>query len=105
MTHRRSLVAGGLSLALLAGACQQDDLFSPVPPQYAGGAMFQRYVAMGNSITAGIQSAGINDSTQRQSYAVLVAAAMGGSPFYWPSLNAPGCPPPLTILLTQARVG
>ena len=33
MTHRRSLVAGGLSLALLAGACQQDDLFSPVPPQ------------------------------------------------------------------------
>lgn len=104
MTHGRYFVAGGVSLALLAGACHQDELFSPLPPQYAGGAMFQRYVAMGNSITAGVQSAGINDSTQRQSYAVLVASAMGGNPFYWPSLNPPGCPPPLDTLLTQHRV-
>jgi hypothetical protein len=67
--------------------------------------MFKRYVAMGNSITAGIQSGGINDSTQKQSYAVLVAAAMGGDPFYYPSLNAPGCPPPFTNIFTGARVG
>lgn len=105
MTHRRILVSGGLSLALLAGACHQDDLFSPLPPQYAGGAMFQRYVAMGNSITAGFQSGGINDSTQRQSYAVLVAGAMGGDQFYYPSLNAPGCPAPFTNIFTQTRVG
>jgi hypothetical protein len=104
MTHRRTL-ASALSLVLLAAACNQDELFSPLPPQYTGGAMFQRYVAMGNSITAGFQSGGINDSTQKQSYAVLVGAAMGGDHFYYPSLNAPGCPPPLTNIFTGARVG
>src|SRR6267143_3866918 len=103
MTHRRSLVAGGLSIVLLAAACHQDELFTSAPPRYAGGAMFLRYVAMGNSITAGFQSGGINDSTQQQSYAVLVAAKMG-SPFYWPSLVKPGCPPPFTNVFTGARV-
>src|SRR6266853_1731515 len=62
-------------------------------------------VAMGNSITAGVQSGGINDSTQRQAYAVLVAAAMGGDLFYYPRLNPPGCPPPYTNIFTGARVG
>lgn len=100
MTHRRTL-ASALNLALLAAACQQDELFSPAVPLYAGGAMFQRYVSMGNSITAGWQSGGINDSTQKQSYAVLVAAAMG-SPFYYPSLNKPGCPPPIDTLFTAS---
>ncbi len=103
MTHRRSLGAGGLSLVLLAAACHQDELFTSPPPQYAGGAMFQRYVAMGNSITAGFQSGGINDSTQKQSYAVLVAGKMG-SPFYLPSLVKPGCPPPFTNVFTGARL-
>src|SRR5437667_10231774 len=105
MTHRRILVAGGLSLALLAAACHEDALFTTPPPPYAGGAMFQRYVAIGNSITAGFQSGGINDSTQKQSYAVLVGGVMGGDRFYYPSLNAPGCPPPFTNIFTQARVG
>jgi hypothetical protein len=105
MTHRRTLVAGGLSIVLLAAACHQDELVSPLPPLYAGGAMFKRYVAMGNSITAGIQSGGINDSTQRQTYAVLVAGVMGGDPFYYPSLNSFGCPPPFTNIFTGARVG
>src|SRR5882762_6489191 len=105
MTHRRNLVAAGVSIVLLTAACHQDELFSPLPPLYTGGALFKRYVAMGNSITAGIQSGGINDSTQKQSYAVLVAAAMGGDPFYYPSLNAPGCPPPFTNIFTGARLG
>ncbi|HXL33386.1 MAG TPA: hypothetical protein VN953_00555 [Gemmatimonadales bacterium] len=105
MTHRRTLVAGGLSIVLLAAACHEEDLFITPPPPYAGGAMFQRYVAIGNSITAGFQSGGINDSTQKQSYAVLVGGVMGGDRFYYPSLNAPGCPPPFTNIFTQARVG
>src|SRR3979409_382367 len=104
MTHRRTFVAGALSLALLAAACQQDGLFSPLPPQYAGGAMFQRYVSMGNSITAGFQSGGINDSTQSQSYAVLLARAMH-TPFFSPLMNKPGCPPPYTNVFTGARFG
>ena len=104
MTHRRTLVAGALSLALLGGACNQDELFTSLPPQYAGGAMFQRYVAMGNSITAGFQSAGINDTLQRRSYAVLLASVMGGDPFYYPSLNNPGCPPPFDSVFTASGI-
>ena len=38
--------------------------------------LFDRYVAIGNSITAGFQSDGINDSTQRQAYPALLAKQM-----------------------------
>ena len=60
---------------LLVAACQNDQLNrafanTPVDP------LFARYVSMGNSITAGFQSGGINDSTQQQSYAVVLAKAM-----------------------------
>ncbi|HEV2748888.1 MAG TPA: hypothetical protein VGV12_00035 [Gemmatimonadales bacterium] len=89
-----------LGLTLLAAACENDDLFTPTPPQYAGGAMFARYVSFGNSITAGIQSAGLSDSTQRLAYPVLLARAMG-TPFNYPSLNNPGCPPPITNIFTN----
>ena len=105
MTQRGVGLAAGVGLVLLVAACQNDVLNSPSVPSYAGGAMFQRYVAMGNSITAGFQSGGINDSTQRQSYAVLVAGAMRGDRFFYPSLNNPGCPPPFTNIFTGARVG
>src|SRR6266516_2770661 len=101
MTIRRISLAAGLVLA--AVGCSNDDLITPPVPQYQGGAMFQRYVSMGNSITAGFQSGGINDSTQQQSYVALVAGKMG-SPFYYPSLNPPGCPPPFTNIFTGARV-
>jgi hypothetical protein len=104
MTQRRVLFAAGLGCVLLFAACQNDVLNSPGVPPYTGGAMFQRYVAMGNSITAGFQSGGINDSTQRRSYAVLVAGVMRGDPFYYPSLTNPGCPPPFTDVFTQTRL-
>ncbi len=104
MTQRRVLFAAGLGCVLLVAACQNDVLNSPGVPPYTGGAMFQRYVAMGNSITAGFQSGGINDSTQRRSYAVLVAGVMRGDRFYYPSLALQGCPPPYTNVFTQTRV-
>jgi len=104
MMHRRTLLAAGLSLAL-AAACHQDELFTPLVPAYTGGALFQRYVSMGNSIAMGIQSGGIDDSSQRVAYPVLVAAVMGGNSFYYPSLAEPGCPPRYTNVFTGARVG
>src|SRR5947207_5786324 len=103
MTHRRGLLAAGISLVLAAAGCHEDDLMSPPIPPYTGGAMFQRYVSMGNSITAGFQSAGIDSVTQLQSYAALVASAMG-TPYYYPGLNWPGCPPLFTNIFTGARV-
>jgi lysophospholipase L1-like esterase len=66
--------------------------------------VFDRYVAFGNSVTSGFQSAGINDSTQQQSYAALVAARLG-VPFDAPLLTRPGCPPPLVDVFSGATVG
>ena len=86
----------GAALVVLAGAltaCEPDvDIVGTEPP--SGGAMFTNYVALGNSITAGYQSGGINDSTQRRSYANLFAQAVG-TRFAYPQLAAPGCPPPI----------
>ncbi|HEV2672767.1 MAG TPA: SGNH/GDSL hydrolase family protein [Gemmatimonadales bacterium] len=98
-TNRSSVVLG---LLLAAAACQNDELnrpysVTPVDP------LFDRYVSMGNSITAGFQSAGINDSTQSQSYAVLLARAMH-APFFSPLMKRPGCPPPFTNVFTGTRL-
>ncbi len=81
-------------------ACDDESLMPPTP---AAGAMFARYVAIGNSITAGFQSGGINDSTQEESYAVLLARQFGlelDVEFNIPRLAFPGCPPPLVNIFT-----
>jgi hypothetical protein len=88
---RFSRLAASLLIALpLLASCRSDEsLREPdvIDP------MFRRYAALGNSITAGFQSAGISDSIQRRSYAVLLAAAMQ-TPFNYPRLNGGGCPAP-----------
>ncbi len=103
MTRTTKLfAAAALGLLVGAAACENDELFRP-PNFVPVDPLFARYVSMGNSITAGFQSAGINDSTQSQAYAVLLARAMG-SPFFIPRMTMPGCPPPFTNVFTQARV-
>ena len=93
--------AGLVATVGLVAACSGDThLNGPTP----NNAIFASYVALGNSITAGYQSGGINDSTQQQSYAVLVARQMN-TRFAYPSLVKPGCPPPIANFQTQARVG
>jgi len=102
MIRTNRFSAAMLGLVLVTAACENDTVnrpfnFTPVDP------LFDRYVSMGNSITAGFQSNGINENTQRQSYAYLLATAMR-SPFYLPLLNASkpgyprGCPPPYDSL-------
>src|SRR5882672_262991 len=106
MIRTTRFAAAVLGFALVATACNNDQLnrpfgSTPVDP------LFDRYVSMGNSITAGFQSGGINDSTQQQSYGVLLAQGMR-SPFFPPLLNKPGCPPPITNVFAQpapTRVG
>ncbi|HEU5358641.1 MAG TPA: SGNH/GDSL hydrolase family protein [Gemmatimonadales bacterium] len=99
--HRGIILALGL-FGLTAGCFSNEKLNSPSAP--TGGTLFSRMVFMGNSITAGFQSAGINDSTQRQSYAFLVAQA-AGAPYYYASLQGRGCPAPFDDNSTQHRVG
>src|SRR6476661_10191114 len=96
--HLRHLAAS-LGLALLATGCRSDEALN-APNLSNNNGLLERYVSMGNSITAGFQSAGINDSTQRQSYAVIFAQ-QAGAPFFIPLLNKPGCPAPLDINSTN----
>jgi hypothetical protein len=102
MIRTKRFSAAALGLLLAAAACQNDKVnrpfaTTPVDP------LFDRYVSLGNSITAGFQSGGINDSTQLQAYPVLLARAMH-APFFPPLLRRPGCPPPYTNVFTGARV-
>jgi hypothetical protein len=97
-------VAAALGLLLAVAACSNDDLFhpaglTPIDP------LFASYVSMGTTITAGWQSDGINDSTQVQSFAVLLARQMQ-TPFYAPLMNRPGCRPPIdNVFLINVNPG
>lgn len=85
----------GLFLLLLVlpwvSGCDQGSLESPE----VSDGLFRSYVSIGNSITSGFRSGGINRNTQEESYAVLLAEQMD-TPFSIPALSPPGCPPPLS---------
>ena len=103
MSRFSHLLRGAIGLGAIAAIVSCGDADSKVlgPVDPTGGALFKTYVSIGNSITAGYQSGGINDSTQRQSYAVLLAKQMS-TRFAIPSLRAPGCPPPVAREATEA---
>ncbi|NIP81706.1 MAG: SGNH/GDSL hydrolase family protein [Gemmatimonadetes bacterium] len=95
---------GALAVLLVTAtlsACLDSDEAFIIEPE--GGALFARYVSLGNSITAGFQSGGINVDLQRQAYPVLLAER-AGAPFGIPALARPGCPPPLVGPLTTERI-
>lgn len=95
------ILAGTVFVLAALGACSQSkDLINPPPPV---NKLFASYVSLGNSLTAGFQSGGIDDSTQHQAYPVLLAQQMG-TPFTIPGLRDPGCPPPIVNFLTGARL-
>ena len=100
MLRRFRLLA--LALPIAAGCYSNQELDPPDLSNNSG--LFTRFVAIGTSISAGLQSAGINDSTQQRSFQVLVAEQAGAS-FSRPSLNLPGCPAPFVNNVTQARLG
>jgi lysophospholipase L1-like esterase len=87
--RRRLVLAVGLGA--IAGCIDHE---APILVEPAGGPLFERYVALGNSITAGFQSGGIHPELQQQAYPVLLARKAGAS-FGVPLLSVPGCPPPL----------
>ena len=103
MARTHYLVGGAAALvaaALIAACSSSKDLST----QVAVDPLFKSYVSLGNSVTAGFQSAGINDSTQKQAYPVLFAKN-ANTRFAIPDLAMPGCPPPINNFQTQSRVG
>jgi hypothetical protein len=99
VTGRRTLLAVAALSTLALGACvgDGDELITDVGP--TAGPLFDRYVSLGNSITAGFQSGGIVDSLQLRAYPVVLAARAGAD-FGVPLLARPGCPAPFTGVLT-----
>ncbi|MBW8874654.1 MAG: hypothetical protein JF614_06790 [Acidobacteria bacterium] len=78
--HRVKILAGLLALALLT----------------AGGAFaqvsFTKYVALGDSLTAGFSSGSINQNFQVNSYPALLARQFGITDFQQPLVSPPGLP-------------
>ena len=78
--HRVKLPASLLALALLmAGAA-------------FGQASFTKYVALGDSLTAGFSSGSINATYQSKSYPALLAKQFGIADFQQPLVSPPGLP-------------
>lgn len=102
MTNLVRVAAVGALVTVAACNSDKREVIGPTTP--TGGDIFRSYVALGNSITAGFQSNGINDSTQRQSYALLLARQMG-TRYAYASLSMPGCSPPIANTQTGALVG
>lgn len=103
----KALRLAALAGVALLGACvgDGDEVITSVPTPGPGGTLFTRYVSLGNSITAGFQSSGINDSLQIRAYPVLLAAR-AGTTFNSPLIARPGCPRPFLAPLGQGgRVG
>lgn len=104
--HRNKLwrIAAALTMTAIVVSCTEtnNDVLGPKPT--GANSIFQNYVAIGNSITAGYQSGGLNDSTQRRAYPVLLAQQMGVA-FRYPQLAGRGCAPPVINFSTQARAG
>ena len=102
----RLLAVAGATLAL--GACVGDDetLTGITEPINGIGtnnvSYFERYVSLGNSITAGLQSGGVVDTLQARSYAVLLAQRAGMNDFTFPAVAQPGCPVPFSAPLTAS---
>jgi lysophospholipase L1-like esterase len=93
MQFRRAGVVAAATVAALAGCAKDPELI--LAPAPAGNASFMaRYVAIGNSITAGFQSGGIAQSTQQAAYPALIARALGlGASYSGPYLTGGGCSP------------
>lgn len=95
---RAALVALA-AVALTLAACEGKDAHVSGP---VGTSAFTRYIAMGTSISMGVQSAGLTASFQAQAWPALLAHQAGAS-FAIPFFNAPGCTPPIVAPLLLAR--
>jgi len=102
---RRGALATLLGAALLSGCAAENEGVMDLDDA-PGAPLLTRYVSLGNSITAGIQSGGLTDSLQMRAYPVLVAR-QAEVPFNVPLLARPGCPPPFAqpAILDTIRVG
>lgn len=96
MKRYSSFAAGALALVVLA-ACSDDRTTGP-----AGQEAFTRYVAIGTSLSMGVQSDGVVYFSQQQDWTKLLAHQAFAS-FTQPLIAPPGCHSPLIAPLQLSR--
>jgi lysophospholipase L1-like esterase len=99
-------IHGRLTLAALAGLA-----LAALGPAQTGAVTtppsFLTYVALGDSLTAGVVSASLVKTHQLKSFPALIAGQAGVSDFQEPLVTEPGLPPELTLfsLLPATLIG
>jgi lysophospholipase L1-like esterase len=107
MNRPMRLALAATACAALLAACSLDNQ-TMGPQNPVASTPFAVTANIGTSLSAGFESGGINDSTQREGPMYQLAKAMGLTPgvdWFYPSFAGFGCPAPLTNPLTGARVG
>ena len=111
---RRSMLALVSVLGLAASACSSDQLVAPPPSAaqpsapsaslFSARPVFARYVAIGTSISAGVQSDGLIFATQATSWPAQLDAAVARI-LKQPYIGGAGCASPiLTPLILATRL-
>jgi lysophospholipase L1-like esterase len=97
---RRPLVAAGLATIVAAGAtaCSRDS--HPTAPGAGARGLFSRYVAIGTSISAGVQSDGLVAASQETAWPRLLASAADRD-LAMPYIDGTGCRSPLVAPLAS----
>ena len=97
MKRNWSLSAGAIAVFVLA-ACSEDRTTGP-----AGQDAFARYVAIGTSVSMGVQSDGVYYASQQHAWPVLLAHQAFATKFTSPLIQGPGCYSPLIAPLQFQR--
>jgi hypothetical protein len=99
MTRNWFLSAGAVGLLLSVAACESDDVHIAGPK---GQDAFTRFVAIGTSLSMGVQSDGVVYFSQQQDWTKLLAH-QAFAPFTQPLIAPPGCFSPLIAPLQLSR--
>ncbi len=96
---KRNWLSGVFPALLVLAACDDDD---PIGPR--GQEAFDRYVAIGTSVSMGIQSDGVYYATQQHAWPALLAhQAFSSANFTAPLIQGPGCYSPLIAPIQFTR--
>jgi len=79
-----------LVFSILSGCEDRSELTAPtVPPFSTGTASFTSFVSIGNSLTAGLQSNALYESSQKYSFGAIIAKQVGAN-YQQPLISDPG---------------
>jgi lysophospholipase L1-like esterase len=96
---KRNWFSGVVPALLVLVACSDDD---PIGP--SGQEAFDRYVAIGTSVSMGIQSDGVFYATQQHAWPALLAhQAFASANFTAPLIQGPGCYSPMIAPIQLTR--